>query len=125
MVSSCRPTVLAAALSLSLLGVTAARAQTATIQGTLSNFDVVNETGQDAHGFEIQLEGAAVGDLYYTALGQQYGAATVTAYATGVKVRWESPYDATTHQFTKTTPQHTPGVPYSWNDCYLPGSTYK
>jgi hypothetical protein len=125
MVSSCRPTVLAAALSLSLLGAAAARAQTATISGFLSKFDVVNETGQDAHGFEIQLEGAAQNDLYYTAPGQQYGAATVVPYATGVKVRWESPYDASTHPFTKTTPQHTPGVPYNWNDCYLAGATYK
>src|SRR5436305_11519132 len=103
MISSCRPTVLAAALSLSLLGAAAARAQTATISGFLSNFDVVNETGQDAHGFEIQLEGAAQNDLYYTAPGQQYGTANIVPYATGVKVRWESPYDASTHQFTKTT----------------------
>jgi len=125
MVSSCRPTVLAAALSLSLLGAAAARAQTATIDGTLSSFDVVNETGYDAHGFEIQLEGAAQNDLYYTVPGQQYGQPTVVPYATGVKIRWESPYDAATHQFTKTTPQHTPGVPYNWNDCYLAGSTYK
>jgi hypothetical protein len=125
MVSSSRSSVLLAALSLSLLGAAAARAQTATIEGTLSNFDVVNESGYDAHGFEIQLEGAAEGDLYYTALGQQYGAARIVPYATGVKVRWESPYDAGAHQFTKTTPQHTPGVPYSWNDCYAAGSTYK
>src|SRR5437868_3889567 len=119
MVSSSRPSVLLTALSLSVLGAVAAQAQTATISGYLSNFDVVNETGQDAHGFEIQLEGAAQNDLYYTAPGQQYGAATVVPYATGVKVRWESPYDASTHQFTKTTPQHTPGVPYNWNDCYM------
>jgi hypothetical protein len=125
MVSSSRLSVLATALSLSLLGAAAARAQTATIEGTLSNFDVVNESGYDAHGFEIQLEGAMEGDLYYTAFGQQYGTARIVPYATGVKVRWESPYDASTHQFTKTTPQHTPGVPYSWNDCYLAGSTYK
>jgi hypothetical protein len=125
MVSSSRPSVLLTALSLSVLGAVAAQAQTATISGFLSNFDVVNETGQDAHGFEIQLEGAAQNDLYYTAPGQQYGAATVVPYATGVKVRWESPYDAGSHQFTKTTPQHTPGVPYNWNDCYMAGSTYK
>jgi Divergent InlB B-repeat domain len=126
MLSSCRRPVLVTALSVALLGASAAaRAQTATIEGTLSNFDVVNETGYDAHGFELQIEGAAEGDLYYTALGQQYGTARTIPYATGVKVRWESPYDASAHQFTKTTPQHTPGVPYSWNDCYLPGSTYK
>ena len=120
-----RKSSLAAALSVALLGsAAAARAQTATVDGFLSAFDVVNETGFDAHGFEIQLEGAAPNDLYYTGYGQQYGAATVVPYATGVKVRWESPYDAVDHVYTMTTPQHVPGVPYNWNDCYQAGSTY-
>ncbi len=120
-----RKPLLAAALSLGLFAAPLAlRAQTATIQGFLSQFDVVNEIGQDAHGFEIRLEGAQLNDLYYTAFGQQYGAATVAAYATGVTVRWESPYDANAHQFTKRTPQHTPGAPYNWNDCYQAGATY-
>ncbi len=126
MFSSCRKPVLIAALSVALLGASAAaRAQTATIEGFLSQFDVVNETGHDAHGFEIQLEGAAEGDLYYTGYGQQYGAGTVVPYATGVYVRWQSPYDSNSHQYSYTTPQHTPGEPYSWNDCYLGGSTYR
>jgi hypothetical protein len=121
-----RKSVLVTALSIALLGAPlAARAQTATIDGYLSNFDVVNETGQDAHGFEIQLEGAVQNDLYYTVSGQQYGQPNVVSYATGVRVRWESPYDAATGTYAKTTPQHTPGVPYNWNDCYLLGSTYK
>jgi hypothetical protein len=121
-----RKSVLVTALSIALLGAPlAARAQTATIDGYLSNFDVVNETGQDAHGFEIQLEGAVQNDLYYTVSGQQYGQPNVVSYATGVRVRWESPYDAATGTYVKTTPQHTPGVPYNWNDCYLLGSTYK
>ena len=34
-----------------------ARAQTATISSALSNFDVVNNTGREAHGFEAELEG--------------------------------------------------------------------
>ncbi|HEX3555661.1 MAG TPA: hypothetical protein VIA62_20760 [Thermoanaerobaculia bacterium] len=123
--SSHRQPALVTALSLALLAAPiAARAQTATISGFLSNFDVVNETGQDAHGFEIQLEGAVQNDLYYTVAGQQYGMPAVVPYATGVYVRWESPYDANAHQYTKRTPQHTPGVPYSWNDCYAAGSTY-
>ena len=119
-----RKHTLAAVLSVALLGSAAARAQTATVDGTLSSFDVVNETGFDAHGFEIQIEGAAQNDLYYTGYGQQYGMAKVSTYATGIRVRWESPYDAVNHVYTKTTPQHTPGVPYNWNDCYQAGSTY-
>jgi hypothetical protein len=121
-----RKSVLVTALSIALLGAPiAARAQTATLEGYLSQFDVVNETGQDAHGFEIQLEGAVPNDLYYTVYGQQYGMPTVVPYATGVHVRWESAYDAGTGTYAHTTPQHTPGVPYSWNDCYQAGSTYK
>lgn len=99
-----------------------AQAQTATIKGNLFSFDVVNETGQVAHGFEIQLEGAAQNDLYYTGYGQRYGAGQVVPYTGGVNIRWSSPY--VNGDYTKTTPMHTPGVPYSWNDCYVGGSTY-
>lgn len=99
-------------------------AQTATVQGNLSNMDVINETGQLTHGFEIEIEGAAQNDLYYTGYGQRYGAATIVPYATGVKVRWASSYDEATHQYSKSTPQYTPGTPVSWNDCYLAGSRY-
>jgi len=123
--TSRRKSLLTAALSFGLLAVPMmTRAQTATITGFLSNFDVVNETGQDAHGFEIRLEGATPNDLYYTVPGQQYGMPTVGTYATGVTIRWESPYDASTQTYTKRTPQHTPGAPYNWNDCYQLGATY-
>ena len=70
-------------------------AQTAAVSGSLSAFDVVNDSGQAVHGFEIRLEGALQGDLYYTMNGQRYGAAKVSADVTGVSVRYESPYDAT------------------------------
>lgn len=128
--SLCRKTALGTARTLTLMAFVwlaaaiSAQAQTATITGNLFSFDVVNETGQVAHGFEIQLEGATANDLYYTGFGQRYGTATVVPYTTGVYIRWQSPYDATTRQFTKTTPMHTPGVPYGWNDCYMGGSTY-
>lgn len=38
----------------------------ATIYGTMSNFDVFNETEYEAHGAEIELEGIHVEDLGYT-----------------------------------------------------------
>ena len=34
--------------------------------GTLSNFDVVNDTSEPCHGFEIELEDLEVGDIAYT-----------------------------------------------------------
>ena len=41
----------------------ALRAQTVTLFGTPSNFDVLNDTGQDVHGFEVELQGIAPGNL--------------------------------------------------------------
>lgn len=101
-----------------------AHSQTATIQGNLSSFDVVNDTGLDVHGFEIQIEGALPGDLYYTAFGQRYGNPTVVPYLTGVRVRYQSPYDGASGQYTVTTPKHIPGVPFGWQDCYQGGAGY-
>lgn len=102
----------------------AAIAQTATVQGTLGSFDVINESGHDTHGFEIQIEGAAQNDLYYTGYGQRYGAGRVTSYATGVNIRWESSYDAVNHVYTLSTPRYTPGTPVSWGNCYQAGPGY-
>jgi Divergent InlB B-repeat domain len=120
--NSLRGSILAAALSVAFvaLAATAARAQTATVSGSLSNFDVINDTGRDAHGFEIQFEGLQPNDVYYTFTMQRYGSPQIVAYATGVFVRWSSPYDAASAQFAQTTLQHKAGVPfagtcYSWN----------
>lgn len=97
-------------------------AQTAVVEGTISSFDVVNDTGKDAHGFEIQIEGAVPGDLYYTVPGGRYGQPTIVPYATGVYIRWRSAY--VNGQYGATTPQHVPGSPFSWNDCYTAGARY-
>jgi hypothetical protein len=102
----------------------AAYAQTAAISGVLGSFDVVNETGQDAHGFEIQIEGALPNDLYYTGYGQRYGIGTVVPYATGIYVRWASPYDSAHQQFTQTTQNHVGNPSFSWQDCYMGGAGY-
>ncbi|NOT25978.1 MAG: hypothetical protein HOP16_07715 [Acidobacteria bacterium] len=99
-------------------------AQTATVEGSLSAFDVVNDSGQDGHGFEIRIDGAQQGDLYYTMYGQRYGNAKIAEDPDGVSIRYESPYDAVSHKFTVTTPQHVPNSPFSWNDCYTAGSRY-
>lgn len=101
-----------------------AQAQTAAISGTLSGFDVNNLTGQVAHGFEIQIEGATANDLYYTGFGQRYGNGTIVPYATGVYVRWYSLYDPGTSLYFKTTPQHVGAPTSSWQDCYLGGAGY-
>jgi hypothetical protein len=98
-------------------------AQTAAISGTLSAFDVLNDTGQPAHGFEIQIEGATAGDLYYTVPAGRYGNPSVVPYATGVYVRYQSAYSATSGQYTATTPPAATTA-FSWQDCYLGGAGY-
>lgn len=64
----------------------------AQVIGTLGNFDVVNNTGQEAHGFEIELEGLHLSDITDTFGGagrgfpstvERYGAPVVSAYTNG------------------------------------------
>jgi uncharacterized repeat protein (TIGR02543 family) len=99
----------------------ASSAQTATVYGQLGNFDVINHTGHDGHGFEIELEGIQPNDVYYSFSMQRYGAPTVTAMATGTLVRWASPY--VNGVFTATTLAHAPDTPFA-GSCYQWGANY-
>lgn len=100
-----------------------ASAQTATVFGSLSNFDVVNHTEHEAHGFEIELEGLQPNDIYGTFGVQRYGAAQLEATATGTRVRWSSAYDPGLQQFTHTTIAHASGTSFA-GSCYSWGSNY-
>lgn len=44
-----------------------------TAYGTLNNFDCVNDTGEEAHGFEIELEDIRCSDISYTYDYNHYG----------------------------------------------------
>ena len=100
----------------------AARAQSAIIYGSLSNFDISNDTGLVCHGFEIDLDGVQPSDVLGTFTATRYGAAEVLPTATGAKVRWKSAYDAATGQWQTRTIQHT--VPWFSGQCYswVPGT---
>src|SRR3954447_24342296 len=90
-----RTLALVAALSIGVCaGATAANAQSAYIVGGLGNFDAANFEGQDANGFEVQIEGIQPGDLLPSWTGNKYGNPVVVPYATGVYVRYQSAYDA-------------------------------
>ncbi len=95
-----------------------AQAQTATIYGSLGNFDVVNNTGEDACGFQVEVEGVPYGHPigYYPA--QRYGAPVIEDYtsasgATGRRITYRS-QDCSTN---KTAP-HAPGTPFG-GTCYM------
>ncbi len=91
-------------------------AQTATIYGSVGNFDVVNNTGEDACGFEMELEGVAYDPNIYSYGATRYGRATLSAYTngtvSGTRVTWKSS-DCST---MKTLP-HAPGTAFA-GTCY-------
>jgi hypothetical protein len=122
----------AAALGLALttlLAPVAARAQSVAIVGSLANFDVLNNTGQDAHGFEIQIEGIQSADIYrifgywpvYGGNVIRYGAGTAIDYPGGVYVRWTSPWDPATQTFTQATPVPTSLTMVPGESCWTVG----
>ncbi|MBI1815185.1 MAG: PEP-CTERM sorting domain-containing protein [Deltaproteobacteria bacterium] len=93
--------------------------------GTLSNFDVFNDTGGECHGFEIELDGVSSPDVAYT-FGdpyERYGNPKLVDFAGGVYVRYESAYDPATQTFTQTTPM-APSViaPTDGHACWNGGS---
>ena len=80
----------------------ALQAQTVTMYGALSNFDVINDTGEQAHGFEIEIHGiTSVGGTF---TWNRYGASQITPFADGVYVRYLSPWDTASQQFVIGTP---------------------
>jgi hypothetical protein len=91
----------------------------------LSNFDVFNTTGQECHGFEIELDGVSSADVSFTfgSPYQRYGDPTKVDFAGGVYIRYESPYDAVNHVFTQATPL-APSVitPTGGHACWTGGS---
>jgi len=124
--------VSAAALVLGVV-VTIPRAASASTQtaatitqfGTISNFDVFNDTGEVTHGFEIDLEGVSSTDITYTfgAPYERYGNPTITPTATGVAVIYASPWDAVANQFTQGTPlAPTPIRGTAGHECWTGGS---
>ncbi|MBK6316240.1 MAG: tandem-95 repeat protein [Blastocatellia bacterium] len=94
--------------------------------GTLDNFDVINDTGGDCHGFEIELEGISVADVAYTfgAPYQRYGDPVVVpnASGTGVIIRYTASYDPSSHTWSATTPFTAPPyLPTQGHSCWTGG----
>jgi hypothetical protein len=89
---------------LALVSFTSARA-TPTMYGALSNFDAINDTGQTAHGFEIELDGCLPSDILATfgAPYNRYGDPVVTTDGTNTFVRYESGYDQGTQTWKAGT----------------------
>lgn len=88
------------------------------IYGTLGNFDAVNDTGETAHGFEIDLEGLTSSDItdtfgglgrYFPPSVERYGAPTITQTATGVLVIYKGTFTGSWNVGTPSGAYTTPG----------------
>lgn len=100
-----------------------ASAQSATVNGSLGNFDVINNVGQNVHGFEIQLDGVGQNDIAYAFGGNRYGSPTYIQNAAGVAVRWSGTWNSSMQQFLQTTIPYAGGGAFG-GTCYMWGATY-
>jgi hypothetical protein len=94
----------------------AVRAQTATVLGSLGNFDVANNQHQEAHGFEIEFEGIQPEDISSAFETERYGPPEIRATSKGALVRWSSRFDPAAG-FTATTAPHAADAPLA-GACY-------
>jgi hypothetical protein len=105
--------------ALAVAAVAPVMAQTTNLFGSLSNFDVYNNTGQDAHGFQIELDGVQPQQIYGTFPATRYGAPSIIPFAGGVYVRYESQWDPQAQQFTATTTVPAQFTPTLGHSCVL------
>lgn len=95
-----------------------AHAQTSvTMFGSLSNFDVLNDTGQETYGFEIEIHG--VNSIGGSFTYNRYGAPQVVPFSGGVYVRYIAPWDSTSGQFVTGTPPATDFTPTTGHQCVM------
>ena len=91
-------------------------AQTATIYGSLGNFDVVNNTGENACGFEIELEGVPSNSFLGAFTVQRFGPPAVLPYTTGAVSGTRVRYESLDCSLNKTV-AHPPGTSFA-GSCY-------
>ncbi|MBU6214215.1 MAG: hypothetical protein KGP01_07215, partial [Actinomycetales bacterium] len=123
-----RESALSAAVMCAVIGLPAAAVpQQASIIGQLSNFDTFNDTGVDAHGFEIELEGVHSADVQYFfgAPYNRYGTPTVTDFTDGARwgarVRWAAVFVQGSGYSATTVPGPANPTPTDGHSCYLYG----
>lgn len=105
-----------------LLATGIAHAQTATIYGSLGNFDVANDTGEDACGFEVEVQNSNSSAVQALFSWERYGAPKLVDIPGGVRMRYESPLNSMKQCTTKTV-AHPVGVPFG-GTCYMGSTTY-
>jgi hypothetical protein len=97
-------------------------ADASTAYGDLNNFDVVNDTGERCHGFEIEIEGIHSTDITYTYDWNHYGPPRITEDNSGssskVIIRYESPKNAD-GSWAAYTEDQDPNAPLAATDGHM------
>ena len=94
--------------------------------GALSNFDTVNDTGHECHGFEIELEDVHSTDITYTYDYNHYGTPSIREDNSvpghpKVFIRWESKKDAAGNYLSFTAIPAAPLPATQGHQCTNPG----
>ncbi|MCB1742911.1 MAG: VPLPA-CTERM sorting domain-containing protein [Gammaproteobacteria bacterium] len=95
-------------LGLSLLGACGV-ANASLVYGTLSNFDVYNDTGGRTYGFEIELEDISIGDIRYTFNNPHYGQGEKIQRGTIAVLRYAASFDSNSSLWSAFTEEHPVG----------------
>lgn len=111
-----KPALGSSALLLALTAAPVALNAQVTLFGTPSNFDVLNDTGHEAHGFEIELQAITPADLagVWTASRFPY---TILTTASGIVIHYASPY--VNGQYTITTVVPASFTPTLGHSCVM------
>lgn len=117
-----RPALIASLFAV-LIGSPAATAQTASMYGTLANFDVINDTGEETHGFEIEIQGLT--GVAGTFTWNRYGAPSIEPYAGGVYVRYKSAWNPAAQVWVTSTPVAINRTPTNGHQCVLGTFNYQ
>lgn len=90
-----------------------------TVFGSLSNFDVYNDTGQDAYGFQIELDGLSPQQVVGTFPSTRYGAPSIVPFTGGVYVRYAAQWNPQSQTFSASTTIPASFAPTLGHSCVL------
>jgi hypothetical protein len=93
--------------------------QGTTVFGSPANFDVYNDTGQDAFGFQIELDGLTPQQVIDFFPQSRYGAPTIVPFTGGVYVRYQAQWDPNSQTFSAATVTPAAFTPTGGHSCVL------
>ncbi len=95
------------------------QAQTVTMFGALSNFDVLNDQGQETFGFQIEIQGVQASDIGGTFTWNRYGTPRIVPFTGGVYVRYTAQWDAARQVYNTGTPIAVNMTPTTGHQCVM------